>query len=234
MLDVSLFMPCYNEEAVLEKNALIVLKTLKSFLKNFEFVIVDDASTDKTLSIARKLARKHKEIKVMHYTDGPSRRENLLKSFLRARGRIIAFIDADLSTDPKHLKRLITLARKYDIVIGSRYVKGAKCVRSISRRLISFFWNLFMRIYFGSPIKDHFQGFKAFKRDVLFSLLKETGIGNKERRMFWDAEFLVRAQRRKCSIKEFPISWKEGSKSALRFFKEFSMIPYALKLKFKL
>src|SRR3989344_5304017 len=114
-----------------------------------------------------------------------------------------------------------------------RYSKGAKIKRKLDRRIISFLFNLSVRIYFNSKIRDHECGFKFFKAKILKDLVKEMGI-NYERKMFWDSEMLVRAQRNKLKILEIPVAWVEGPKSALTFKKELPMIKYALKLRFRL
>src|SRR3989344_9669057 len=144
-------------------------------------------------------------------------------------------MDADRSTGEEALKQAVGSIEKdnYDIVIGSRYVRGAKIKRTFNRRVISFLFNNFVRLYFNSKIKDHECGFKFFKAEILKDLVKEMGI-NYERKMFWDSEMLIRAQKKKLKILEIPVAWVEGPKSALTFKKELPMIKYALKLRFRL
>jgi hypothetical protein len=90
-----------------------------------------------------------------------------------------------------------------------------------------------MKIYFHSKIKDHQCGFKAFKKEKLLQLLDEMGY-EKTRGWFWDVELLVRAQRKGYSIDEFPVEWKEGKLSSFNIQRELRMLPYVLKLKWKL
>ena len=63
---------------------------------------------------------------------------------------------------------------------------------------------------------------------------EKTGIGNTERGMFWDAEMLIRAQRADYRIKVFPIEWTEGAKTALKLGREYKIITYMLKLRWRL
>src|SRR3989344_401086 len=106
---LSVFIPCHNEEQRIEKNILLIYHALLGLKKPFELVIVDDGSTDATAQIAQAFAVKHKEIKHLYFSNGPSRRENLGKAFYSAKGNIIAFMDLDLSADLSALPRLITL-----------------------------------------------------------------------------------------------------------------------------
>lgn len=236
MKKVSLFIPVYNEEKIIEKSAIEVNNFIKSICEEYEIVIVDDNSSDNTPKIARKIANESRNIKYIRYNLGPSRRENLASSFKLAAGDIIIFMDADLSTDLKYTRGLIkNIEEGYDIVTGSRHIKGAVSKRKFSRKFISCLLKYFIKLYFNSKINDHECGFKAFKRGVIFQLVDEMGYDDKfKRKMMWDTEMFIRAQRIGYRIKEIPVEWKAGEKSALRFWRELSMIPYIIKLKFRL
>jgi len=233
---VSVFIPAYNEEKILEESITRVYRKLKELEYNFELFIIDDSSTDSSPIIGGRLADKYKGVRFIGYHNGPSRRENLAKSFRLAEGDIILFMDVDLSTDLKHLKELIeSVKRDYDIATGSRHVEGASINRKLSRRIISSSFKYFVKFYFNSKINDHECGFKAFKREIILKLVNEMGYDSEfKRKMFWDAEMLIRAQKKGCRIKEIPVQWAAGEKSALRFFRELSMIPYLLSLRFRL
>lgn len=231
---ISVFVPCYNEEKRLEKNILQIYDALKALKKSFELVIVDDGSTDATPALAQKLASLHKKIRHQRHDTGPSRRENLGRAFRIAKGEIILFMDLDLSVPLSFIPRLLEgITAGNDIVIGSRY-KGIQSERGLQRSVISRIYNTFMRLYFGSNIQDHQCGFKAFKREALFSLLDDMGYDEKfVRGWFWDVELLLRAQKKGYKIDEFPVSWNEGKQSSFDFKRELKMLPYVLKLQFR-
>lgn len=236
MTEISIFVPAYNEETILEQNVTKIYNKLNELRYDFELFIIDDSSTDSTPLIGNNLAEEHKKIIFVRYEIGPSSRENLAKSFNFAKGDTIIFMDADLSTNLKHTKELVDTVRKgYDIVTGSRHIKGTVVHRNLSRRIISNLYKYFAKFYFNSKVNDHECGFKAFKKEVILHLVNEMGYDKKfKRKMFWDTEMFVRAQREDYKIKEIPITWKAGEKSSIRFFKEMSMIPYMLRLKSKL
>ncbi len=229
---ISVFVPCYNEEMRLEKNILTIYSALKSLKKPFELIIVDDSSTDKTSEVGKSLEKKYKEIVYKYCMNGPSRRENLAQAMKTTKAEIIAFMDLDLSADLSSLARLISGAEQNDIAIGSRY-KEKHAQRTVKRLIISTIYNLFMRLYFHSRIKDHQCGFKAFKKEKLIPLLDEMGY-DKTRGWFWDVELLVRAQRKGYSIDEFSVDWKEGKLSSFNIKRELKMLPYVLKLRWKI
>lgn len=233
---LSVFIPVYNEEKILKENIERLYKELTILKYPFEIFIIDDNSLDKTKKIGKRLEKKLREVKYIHYSNGPSRRENLSESFKLANGRIIIFMDCDLSTNLYYLSELIgAIEEGYDISIGSRHLKNSIVKRSLKRKIGSKIGKIFIKWFFDSKIEDHECGFKAFKRNRLLELTKEMGYDKTlKRKMFWDAELLIRAQRKKYKIKEFPVKWSAGKKSELRFWKEITSLFYLVKFKRKL
>ena len=114
----------------------------------------------------------------------------------------------------------------FDIAIGNRY-KGLKLKRSFYRLVLSKTFNLFLRIFFKTRIEDNICGFKAFKKQMLFSLLSDMGYDNSlNRGWFWDAELLIRAQQKNMAIHEMPVEWLAGKESTFRLSKEFGLLKY--------
>ena len=148
----------------------------------------------------------------------------------------VGFMDCDLATELYDLFPLMENIKHYDIVTGSRYMACSKIERLWSRRIISFLFNNGLKILFGSKIRDHECGFKMWKTRKLREIVKHTGYGKayKDRKMFWDSEMWIYAQRLGMRFLEIPVTWKEGKKSALRFRTELPMIKYILKLRWKL
>lgn len=226
---ISLFIPIYNGEKILETNIIKIYNFLKKNKYKFEIIIVDDNSKDNTLKIVKKLSKKHKEIKYLHYENGPSRRENLAKSFLNAKEDIIAFMDADLSVDLEYFNELINKTKENDIVIGSRY-SGIKAERSMKRLLISMIYNNFMKLLFNSKIRDHQCGFKVFKKEVIINLLDKLGYDKTfDRGWFWDVELLVRAQNNNYKITEIAVKWKGDKESTFNIKRELRILKYILR-----
>ncbi|MBD3261235.1 MAG: glycosyltransferase [Candidatus Altiarchaeales archaeon] len=236
MEGVSVFIPAYNEQQILKTNTLKLISYLRGLGRPFEAVIVDDASTDATRDISLELADDIREIKYIRCDVGPTYRGNLYQILPEAEYEIIAYLDADLSTPLRFLNPLITfLDGGYDIVVGSRHLSESRIERGVKRRMASDLFKHFMRLYFGSEIRDHECGFKAFKKEKLLPLLKEMEYdGVLPRKMFYDAELLLRAQIKDYLIKEMPISWRESEKSAVSLWDQLLLLPYALTLRFRL
>lgn len=228
---VSVIIPGYNEAAVIAGTIAVVQQTMHAIGKPFEILIVDDGSTDSTPAILEKLAKKYNNLRYISCKDGPSRRENLAKSFKLLRGEHVLLLDMDLSLDVAHLKEMLYwLDQDYDMVIVNRYHKQSHIKRHPKRYIVSKLYNAFIRFMFHTGYQDNICGFKAFKKEVITKLVAHVGIDmTRQRSVFWDTQILILAVRNRVHIKEIPVMWVEGKNSALSFGKESSMIPYILK-----
>jgi glycosyltransferase AglD len=232
---ISVVLPCYNEKELAVEHTREVYSYLKNLGWNFELIVCDDASTDGTAEALNKLTEP--EIRVLHFTNGPSRRENLSRALQDAKGEVLVYMDMDLSTDLKYLTDIVNpvLHDSYDIAIGSRYKEGAEVKREVLRLVYSKLYNGTIRMLFGSKVLDHQCGFKAFRRNVFHELAQELGYDEEFLRgWFWDAELLIRAQQKKLRILEIPVKWILAKKSSFHFFRELKVLPYMLGLKFRL
>ncbi|MFH0862826.1 MAG: glycosyltransferase [Candidatus Altiarchaeota archaeon] len=230
---LSIFVPAHNEALILEASVRRILEALSGC--EAELIIVDDSSDDGTPAVGQRFAAQDPRVRYLRYDNGPTRRENLAASFGQARGEFVAFIDADLSAPPETLPKMLELLKDADIVIGSKYVPGAKVARSLFRDAFSRGAAHLTRLYFGSKVRDHQVGLKAFRKEVILSLVDEAGYDSTLRRGFsWDTEILVRAQRRGLRIVEVPVTWVEARKSSVRMLRDWRMIPYMMMLRFRL
>ena len=231
-IGLSVFVPVYNEEKIIEANLRKLESKVKEITNNYDITIVDDSSTDNTSKISRKIARG--KIKYLRFNNGPSRRENLAEAMKTGKKEVIVFTDIDLSADLKHLKELIEGMKKGDISTGSRYM-GIGAKRTIFRKGMSIVYNTILRIMFNSKVRDHQCGFKAYKNKVIKGLIDDAGYDSKFiRGWFWDAEILIRAQKKGYKINEFPVEWERGKDSSFQLKRELRMIKYWFKLKQKL
>ena len=216
-LFVSLVIPAYNEESNLETCVKEAVKALDALGEGYEIIIAEDGSRDSTLEIAEKLASKNKRIRILHSGKRLGRGESLKRAIRSARGRIVAYIDSDLATSLKHLKPLLEgVENGAAISTGSRLLPQSTTTRSQTRDIASKGYNLLVRLLLRSRLSDHQCGFKAFNRKKIIPLLEEV----KDNHWFWDTEMLVRAQRKKLSVYEFPVEWRESSDSKVNLLKD--------------
>jgi len=205
MVQVSVVLPAHNEALRLRSCVEKVKQELNKLKYNYEIIIAEDGSTDGTDKIAEYLA-KERGVKVLPRSSEKLGRGLALKRACTiARGDIIAFMDVDLATDIRYLQELLIYANKYDVVTGSRYIKGAKFKRPIMRTAVSKAYNLFIQLSLGCDIKDAQCGFKAFSKNFAEKVISKV----QEKSWAWDTVVLVEAVKQGYSVKEFPVAWLE-------------------------
>jgi len=214
MKNLLIAIPAYNEADILEKNILklynFCLKNIKDY--NWKIIISDNNSQDKTLEIAKKLSKKHKEIKYIHQEDRP-KSLSLQKTFLKFNSNLYMYMDADLSTDIKHIPEFLKEIENYDIIIGSRIVKA----RNLKREIISKGLLLILKLFFSSNIKDFQCGFKIINKKVRDNIIPKM---KALRHGFMDTEMLLVALNKGYKVKEIPVKWKDERKSKVQVFKD--------------
>ncbi|MFO0687454.1 MAG: glycosyltransferase [Myxococcota bacterium] len=214
---LSLVVPCFNESATLERCVARILAIASPTLP-LEIVIVDDASRDDSLAIARGLAARHPEIRVVAHERNQGKGAALRTGFQHVTGDFVAVQDADLEYDPRDLVGLLVpLADgRADAVLGSRYrAEGMRRVRQFwhtaGNRFLTFVSNLFTDL----ELTDLETCYKVFRRDVIQSIPIE------EDRFGFEPEIVAKLAGRRLRIYEASIdyagrSYAEGKKIRAR------------------
>lgn len=178
---VSILVPVYNIENTIEKNINILINKVSPFLMNFEIIISDDGSSDNSKeeikNICLKLKNNNAYANLKNIT-GVYARENHGKGHALKRaceisnGEYIIFCDGDMEIDPSQLENFFHIMQKEnaDIVIGSKRHKDSIVNYSNIRKLISFIYFMFVKIFFHLPIQDTQTGLKLFKRDAVINI----------------------------------------------------------------
>jgi len=195
-------LPTYNEIENLPNIAPAILATLPGAI----LFIVDDSSPDGTGRFADELAAKDERVRTMHRRAKQGLGKAYVDGFQAALGfgaQRIVQMDSDWSHDPKYLPALVDGLEKYDLVIGSRYVKGGG-VRNwgILRRIVSRGGSLFARTVLWLSPHDLTGGFKAWRRATLAALPWDTMHSGG---YVFQIETTFRAARAGARITEVPI-----------------------------
>tara|TARA_B100001059_G_scaffold203492_1_gene212185 strand:+ start:25684 stop:26403 length:720 start_codon:yes stop_codon:yes gene_type:complete len=171
MEKVLVIIPTYNEVENIQK---VIDLTLK--YKAYDILVVDDSSPDGTADLVLQLIKTHSN---QLFLEQRARKEGLGKAYIHGfrwalenNYDFIFEMDADLSHDPKELSTMLDyLKSDYDLVIGSRYVKGINVVNwPLSRILLSYLASVYVRWISFMPIKDPTAGFVGYTRTVLQQL----------------------------------------------------------------
>ena len=177
---LSIIIPCFNEEKTLEKCIDRVLE-LENDSLSLEIVIVDDASTDNSRSIALKIAKDHLNVICLSHQTNLGKGAALNTGFQKATGDFIAVQDADLEYNPMDLKKLLVplISEDADVVLGSRFLSSEPrrvlyFWHSMGNRFLTFLSNMFTDL----NLTDMETCYKVFRKDVIQKIkIKEARFG---------------------------------------------------------
>ena len=164
---ILVIIPTYNEVDNIRK---IILQTLKQDSR-IDILVVDDNSPDHTARVVAEMMKKEKRIYLNKRSSKMGLGTAYVEGFRFALSKDYQYIfemDADFSHDPIEIPRFLNVIKSYDLVIGSRYIRGVNVVNwPLSRLLLSWLANLYTQIITGLPVKDATGGYKCFRRKVL-------------------------------------------------------------------
>ena len=212
-IELSIVVPAYKEE----KRIPIILEAIKKYIKtkefNIETLVVVDGSPDKTAEVARSFTDTLPGLRVLERTENRGKGGTVEEGIMAAKGKYIIFTDADNSTPIEQVDKLLPFMTKYEVVIGSRYIKGGKLVvpQSIVRRVGSRVLNVIIQTLAVRGIKDTQCGFKMFQHIAAKEIFKRTTITN----FSFDIEVLAIAKKLKYKIKEVGITWYDNPHSTV-------------------
>jgi len=197
---LSVFLPCYNEEANLEKTYKNVKGNLERNVSRHEIIIVDDGSRDKTGEIADRIAKKDRSVKVIHHRPNRGYGAAFKSGFYNASLPWITFIDADGQFDFAEINHFLEAQKNTnaDLVIG--YYLDRKVSRL--RKLNSLVWQTIVFMLFGLKVRDIDCGFKLVSKRVLDTIPRLES----ERGAFISSEFLIKAKKAGFKIVEIGVT----------------------------
>lgn len=163
---LSLVLPAHNEEANIGVVVDQALLALPRFADEFEIIVVNDGSKDRTGEIIDALARRDPHVKPVHHRVNRGYGGALTTGFKAATGNYVMFMDADRQFDINDLALLTPFAHRFDIVAGFRKERHDP----IHRRVNALVFNLAVRTLFGIHLYDIDCAFKLFRGDLLRSM----------------------------------------------------------------
>jgi glycosyltransferase involved in cell wall biosynthesis len=197
-ISLSIFFPAYNEEHNIRESVERTLDVVKSspYISEFEILIINDGSTDRTAEVAAELAQEYPAVALVNHPRNLGYGAALKTGIKAATLDYIFFTDADLQFDIVELQNLLVHLAKYPVVIGYRSPRQDPFMRLLNARV----WNLLNRMLFGLRVRDIDCAFKIFRRDLV------QGLSLYSHGAMISAETLIRLTRKKIRIKEVPVS----------------------------
>ncbi len=228
---LSIIIPAYNEEKRISKTILDINQRLKDVDYDYEILVVDDGSFDKTKEVVSSLMSQVKNLKLIENERNHGKGFVVRQGMLQAQGEIRLFTDADNSTTIDHFEKMRPyFSQGYQVVIASRDIEGSvlEPPQPFYRRFLGDLGNLFIQFLVLWGIKDTQCGFKAFTEEValkIFSLAKINGFA-------FDVEILALAKKLGYQIKEIPVLWQNNRDSRVSLKSYFLVFKDVLKIRF--
>jgi glycosyltransferase involved in cell wall biosynthesis len=219
---ISIVIPVYNEEAILEAAVKDLLDRLEPFGLSFELILAENGSKDRTVELAHALSQRFPSVRSFSLGE-PNYGKALRRGILEARGDIVICDEIDLCDTDFYRRALAILdARQADLVVGSKVLDSSSDERPFMRHAATLVINGMLRVTLGFKGTDT-HGLKAFRRTALVSVV-ERCIVDKD---LFASELVIRAERSgSVRIKEIPVRVLEKRPPSIHLFRR---VPNVLK-----
>jgi glycosyltransferase involved in cell wall biosynthesis len=200
-LDLSLVLPCFNEERVIEDSVAEIVEVLDNTRYSYEIILVDDCSEDQTRQLIDRLMERHRGIKMsrIFHQQNKGRGGTVADGVRAAVGDVAGFIDIDLEVHARYIPSCVNAVQNgADIAVGRRIYKLN--ARSLDRYAMSVGYVWLVRKLLAVDLNDTETGYKFFKRERILPVLDEI----EDQRWFWDTEVMVRSYYKGYRIEEIP------------------------------
>jgi glycosyltransferase involved in cell wall biosynthesis len=205
---ISIILPCFNEEAILELN----FNSISEFIENrsskyqWEIIIIDDGSTDKTGEIADRIENQNANVRVIHHPVNLKLGHALQTGFKNAKGEVVVVMDVDLSYSVENIERLVDklIDESADIAMASPYMKGGKVTAvPFFRKIMSKKLNRFMRF----AAQDKYYTYTGMVRAYRSAFIRKVNLKSKDYEI--NPEILYKAMILRARIVEIPahLNW---------------------------
>lgn len=169
---ISIIVPCLNEEEAIP----VFYKEINKISKemnyiDFEFILIDDGSSDNTLRVLKKLNKKDERIHYISFTKNFGKEAAMLAGLRKAKGNYVAFMDADLQDPPEILKTMYHYLKEEDYDCCALYTKSHEGYNIIRKCLTNIWYKLITKIA-SSKEKPGARDFRLMTRQMVNSILE--------------------------------------------------------------
>jgi glycosyltransferase involved in cell wall biosynthesis len=219
---ISIVIPVYNEEAILEAAVKDLLDRLERFGTPFELILAENGSKDRTVALAEELSARFPEVRTFSLGE-PNYGKALKRGIQLARGEIVICDEIDLCDTDFYTRALALLdAYEADLVVGSKVLDSSSDERPFMRHFATLVINGMLRVSLGFKGTDT-HGLKAFRRSSLEPVV-ERCIVDKD---LFASELVIRAERsNSVRIREIPVRVLEKRPPSIHLFRR---VPNVLK-----
>lgn len=196
-LFLSIVMPAYNEEQNLRQFVPLVIEKVRPQVSSFELMIVDDGSVDNTVAVARELAQKYPEVRLIEHGTNRGPGSGLRTGIQESKAEWVIFIPADIAIDLDTFHRYIDATQQADVVVG---VRSDRRDYSFLRKINSVVYIWMVKILFLMKQRQ-FNFVHMYRRKIFESCMPES------QGVFITAEIMVRARDRGFRLQEVDVPY---------------------------
>tara|TARA_B100001287_G_scaffold2596_1_gene2013 strand:- start:886 stop:1857 length:972 start_codon:yes stop_codon:yes gene_type:complete len=167
-MNLSIIIPAFNEEESIKPLVNLIFKNLDKNLENFEIILIDDGSNDKTWDEIVNVSHKFENIVSIKLSENYGKSDALDAGFKVSKGNFVLTMDADLQDDPSEILPLYSMIidNKYDLVSGWKKKRNDPLTKTIPSK----FFNLVTRLFSGIKLNDFNCGIKIYRKEVINSI----------------------------------------------------------------
>jgi len=196
---ISIILPAFNEEENISRTIFKVKEKFEAICPDYEIIVVDDGSLDRTRTTVEKLGQKN--VQLIGYPRNQGKGYALKKGLYHATGELAFTIDSDMEVWPRELETYLTALKSADIVIGSKRHPLSRVKTPVMRKFLSLGFIMLEHLLTGVKASDTQAGVKAARSRALYTILPLLAV----KRYAFDAELLAVASLVGLRIRELPV-----------------------------
>jgi dolichol-phosphate mannosyltransferase len=203
-LNLSIIIPVFNQQKKITHSIKKIKQAVELWFSNYELIVVNDGSTDETLTFLKGIAMTDERIHILSYTPNRGKGYAVRQGVLHSSGDVVMFLDGDLDIAPDSIKEYVECLSTADLVIASKRHPKSSVMIPRSRALLSIAFNLLIRLATGISQKDTQAGFKVGKGEIMRTIFRNASIN----RYAFDVELFTIASILHLKVHEMPVVMK--------------------------
>jgi glycosyltransferase involved in cell wall biosynthesis len=201
---ISVIIPTFNQQSKISYSLTRIKQQVELYYSNYELIVVDDGSTDNTLTILKNIALMDPHLQVISYKPNRGKGYAIKQGVLHSHGEAVMFMDADLDISPDFIKDYVEKLSLSDLIIGSKRHPKSNVTIPKSRAFLSRAFNIFIRAATGIPQKDTQVGFKVGNGEIMRTVFRGISV----HRYAFDVELFTISSILHLRVQEMPVIMK--------------------------
>jgi dolichol-phosphate mannosyltransferase len=229
-LSLSIIVPVFNQEKKISYSLKKIREAVKSTFSNYELIVVNDGSTDNTLTLLKSIALTDEHIRIVSYTPNRGKGYAVRQGVINSHGDAVMFLDGDLDISPHSIKDYVERLSTSDLVIASKRHPKSSVTIPRSRAFLSRVFNFIIRVATGIPQKDTQVGLKVGNGEIMRTIFRNISVN----RYAFDVELFAIASILHLKVQEMPvimnIDRKFNTKEIANMFIDVARISYKYRI----